>query len=211
MSDASGKYDKAQKNAVGARGRLTRLIRSIFDPRAAAHALKVLNYYNYTHAAELRAISRGKEVRISPVASFANGRNIVLGDRVRIGAGCSLWAGNGTARIVLGDDVMLGPNVMLTTSNYRFNDGAPIHAQLMNEADVIVGRDVWIGYGAVLLAGARIGEGAVIGAGAVVRGEIPAYAVVAAPPAVVVGRRARPAGAAATSDGPGPAPGEPGA
>ncbi|KUJ78578.1 CatB-related O-acetyltransferase [Ruegeria profundi] len=51
--------------------------------------------------------------------------------------------------------------------------------------DTIVGNDVWIGYGALILPGARIGNGAIIGAGAVVRGDIPPYAMVTGNPAEV--------------------------
>lgn len=51
--------------------------------------------------------------------------------------------------------------------------------------DTIVGHDVWIGYGALVLPGAQIGDGAIIGAGAVVRGKIPPYAVVTGNPSAV--------------------------
>lgn len=169
--------------------RLARLLRAIVDPRALAHGLKVLNYFNYTHVAELRAAQAGQDLRISPTASFANGRNIVLHDRVRVGAMAHLWAGNGTARIVLGADTMIAPHVMITAANYRFNSGAPINDQPMDEADVVIGEDVWIGYGAVILPGTVIGNGAVIGAGAVVHGKIPAKAIVAAHSAEIIGYR----------------------
>lgn len=148
-----------------------------------------MNYYNYSHVAELRQATIGKNVRISPTASFTNGRNLVLRDRARIGANVSLWAGSGTARIVIGEDALLAPNVMITAANYRFNDGAPINDQGMDEADIRVGRDVWIGYGATVLPGATIGDGAIIGAGAVVRDAVPSHAIVAAPAAPVVGYR----------------------
>lgn len=54
-----------------------------------------------------------------------------------------------------------------------------------NTRNTIVGNDVWIGYGALILPGARIGNGAIIGAGAVVRGDIPPYAMVTGNPAEV--------------------------
>jgi phosphonate metabolism protein (transferase hexapeptide repeat family) len=54
---------------------------------------------------------------------------------------------------------------------------------------VIVGPDVWIGHGAVVLPGRAIGTGAAVGAGAVVTKDVPDYAVVAGNPARVIRRR----------------------
>ena len=55
--------------------------------------------------------------------------------------------------------------------------------------DTVIGHDVWIGYGALILPGAEIGTGCIIGAGSVVRGRIPPYSVVTGNPAQVAGRR----------------------
>ncbi|MDO5758403.1 MAG: acyltransferase [Rhodobacterales bacterium] len=172
--------------------RLLRLILSTFDPRIWLHGLKVLNYYGYTHVTELRKATVGRDVRMSPTASFANAQNLYIRDRARIGANVSLWAGPGRGRIVIGEDTMIAPNVMLTAANYRFNDGSPITAQAMDEGDIILGRDVWIGHGVTILPGATIGDGAVIGAGSVVRGEVPPNAVFAGNPARIVKYRSIP-------------------
>lgn len=182
----------AEKKRMTRFQRLLRLIGSSLDPRAYGHLLKIVNYYNYTHVSELRQATRRGVQRISPTASFANGRNITLGDRISIGAGSSLWAGSGTARIEIGDDTLIAPAVMITAANYRYDDGSPINDQPMQEADIIVGRDVWLGYGAVVLAGVRIGDGAIIGAGAIVRSDVPQYAIVAGNPASVIGKRKQP-------------------
>jgi acetyltransferase-like isoleucine patch superfamily enzyme len=85
--------------------------------------------------------------------------------------------------------VLFGPEVVITAANYRFNDGAPVTKQLMEEGDVIVGADVWIGARAIILPGVTIGDGAIIGAGALVRGDVPPFAIAVGVPARVVGQR----------------------
>jgi len=55
--------------------------------------------------------------------------------------------------------------------------------------DTIIGHDVWLGYGALVLPGAQIGNGVIVGAGAVVRGKIPDYSIVTGNPAQVMRTR----------------------
>lgn len=54
---------------------------------------------------------------------------------------------------------------------------------------VDIGNDVWIGYGATILAGVRIGDGAVVASGAVVTKDVPPYAIVGGVPAKVIRNR----------------------
>ena len=160
--------------------RFLRLVGSSLDPRAYLHALRIVNFYNQTHVRPRRKLRVGQAARISPTATFANPEQIEIGPRCSIGARSYLWAGPSHGRIVLGPDCLIAPGVMMTAANYRFNDGSPINDQPMSEADIILGQDVWVGYGAVVLPGTTIGDGAIIGAGAVVRGTIPARAVITA-------------------------------
>lgn len=48
---------------------------------------------------------------------------------------------------------------------------------------VVLGNDVWIGHGAIVLPGVTIGDGGAVGAGAVVRHDVPAFSIVAGVPA----------------------------
>src|SRR5690606_27441444 len=48
---------------------------------------------------------------------------------------------------------------------------------------VVVGNDVWIGHGAVVMPGVTLGDGAVVGANAVVTHDVAPYTVVAGAPA----------------------------
>jgi virginiamycin A acetyltransferase len=57
------------------------------------------------------------------------------------------------------------------------------------KGDTVVGHDVWIGYGAVVMPGVQVGDGAVIGALSVVASDIPAYCIAAGNPARVIRQR----------------------
>lgn len=166
-----------------------RLLWSILDPRAWLHLLKMVNYYNYVHVVPKRQLRMGAGASISPDAVFANAERIVIGHRVRIGSRCHLWAGPGTGRIVIGDDVLFGPEVMLTAATYQYNQGSPVTDQPMTEGDIWIGNDVWLATRCIVLPGSTIGDGAVIAAGATVKGDIPPMAIVAGSPARVVGTR----------------------
>jgi len=58
-----------------------------------------------------------------------------------------------------------------------------------SKGDVIIGNDVWFGYGAMIMSGVTIGDGAVIGAGAVVTKDVEPYSIVAGNPAQLIRKR----------------------
>ena len=57
---------------------------------------------------------------------------------------------------------------------------------------IVIGNDVWIGYGATILSGVTIGNGSVIGAGAVVASDVDPYSIVIGNPARIVRKRFEP-------------------
>lgn len=183
----------AHKLRLSRAQRFWRLLRSTFDLRAWVHLVKMVNFYNYTHVQPLRKMQLGPNPSISPTAAFSYPERIVIGARVHIGFRCVIWAGPGKGRVVIGDDVLFGPEVMITAGSYRYNDGRPVTDQASDEADVVIGDDVWLGARVMVLPGARIGDGAIIGAHSVVRDEIPAMAVAVGSPARVVSERRLPA------------------
>lgn len=182
----------AHKKSLSRGQRLIRLIFGVIDPRAWIHLARIVNYYNFTHVIPRRKIAVGPGCGISPNVNFSNPERISIGARVNIGANGYIWAGPATGRVILGDDVLIGPEVVITAAGYRFNDGAPVTKQAMDEADVVIGRDVWLGARVIVLPGATIGDGAIIGAGALVRGDIPAMSVAVGVPARVVASRKLP-------------------
>ncbi|SCM66073.1 hypothetical protein KARMA_0245 [Donghicola eburneus] len=169
--------------------RFWRLLSGVLDPRAWLHLLRIVNHYNHTHVAPRRQLTLGAGSQISPTTSFANPERITAGRGLHLGAESTLWAGPAFGAIHIGNDVLMGPSVLVTAANYRFNDGQPVTSQAMDEADVVIGDDVWLGARALVMPGVTIGDGAIIAAGAVVTKDIPAFAIAAGVPAKVVGER----------------------
>jgi acetyltransferase-like isoleucine patch superfamily enzyme len=58
-----------------------------------------------------------------------------------------------------------------------------------SRGDVVIGADVWLGSGCMILSGVRIGPGAVVAARAVVTKDVPPYAIVGGNPARVIRHR----------------------
>lgn len=140
-------------------------------------------------------LSLGSNVRLSGKSSFVFGNtgkdrpSISLGDDCFLGHGCSIRS---SASVTIGNDCLLASGVSIT--DY---DGHPLDALRRRAGHrtpphgirpVIIGDDVWIGQGAIVLKGVTIGSRSVVGAGSVVVRDVPSDCVVAGNPARVVKR-----------------------
>ncbi len=121
----------------------------------------------------------GRSVFLETVGS---GR-IVLGSHVRINTGCVLVS---YASIRLGDDCLVGEYVSIRDADHGMDTGSPMRSQPHESAPIVIGDNVWIARGAVILQGVTIGRGAVVAANSVVVADVPPNAVVAGAPARVV-------------------------
>lgn len=109
----------------------------------------------------------------------AYGVNIALGQNVYLNAGCTILD---TAPVHIGDDTMFGPNVQIYCADHH-KDAALRTVGLERAHPVTIGRQVWIGGGAIVLPGITIGDRAIVGAGSVVTRDVPAGATVVGNPA----------------------------
>ena len=87
--------------------------------------------------------------------------------------------------IYVGDNTMIGPNVTIATAGHPI-DPALRDVQAQFNMEVLIGRNVWIGGGCVLLPGVSIGDNTVIGAGSIVTKDIPANVVAYGNPCRVI-------------------------
>ncbi len=124
----------------------------------------------------------GRDVNVEKGAEFGGGSQIEIGDRS--GLGINSWVDN----VSIGDDVMMGPYVMIMSQNHVFDDlTKPMDLQgHAPSKKVIIEDDVWIGARVIILPGRKIGKGAIIGAGAVVTRDVPKYAIVGGNPAKIL-------------------------
>jgi len=107
---------------------------------------------------------------------FLEGK-VIVGDRVTIKCGVSLWDG-----MVVENDVFIGPNACFT------NDLRPRSKQYPDDyPKTLLSEGCTIGANATLLPGLTIGRWAMVGAGAVVTRNVPEYALVLGNPARRVG------------------------
>lgn len=108
-------------------------------------------------------------VVIQPPFFCDYGTNIELGERVYFNAGCVVLD---VCRVTIGAFTLFGPGVQILTPLH------PLDAKLRRTHEygkpIVIGEDVWVGGGALILAGVTIGDRTVIGAGSVVSRSIPA-------------------------------------
>jgi galactoside O-acetyltransferase len=114
---------------------------------------------------------------------------IEFGDRVSFNANVYINACIG-GRIVLGNDVLVAPNVVMRASDHVFDDVTkPIAEQGHTGREIIVEYDVWLSSNVTVVGGVRIGKGAVVAAGAVVTKDVAPYTVVGGVPARFIKNR----------------------
>jgi len=95
---------------------------------------------------------------------------------------CKIRCGS---KITIGDDCAISHNVTILDSDFHvlIRNGVK---QPRHGTGVEIGNNVWIGTGVTIMKNVHIGDGAVIAAGSLVNKDVPAHALVAGSPAVVI-------------------------
>lgn len=184
MNDKFHKVHFARKSKTGY---LKQILKCVLDLSLFKDMINRTVYYCVNHTIGMKQANIGKNTKIHATVILRQARNIEIGDNCLINHNVALQAGKVNGKIKLGNHVGLGPNVMIFAFNHAFDiRETPILEQDYYDADVVIGDDVWVGGGSIILAGVTIGKGAIIAAGAVVNHDVPEYAIVAGVPAKVV-------------------------
>lgn len=126
--------------------------------------------------------SAGPDIELEPPFRCDYGAQLEIG--ARSFANFNLIALD-VARITIGADVQMGPNVQLLTAGHPL-DPARRRAKWEWGKPITIHDNVWLGGGVIVCPGVTIGEHTVVGAGSVVTKDLPPNVVAVGSPARVI-------------------------
>ena len=123
------------------------------------------------------------ELRIDRKLKMHNGAKIRVRKGGKLEIGKNFGMSNGCVvtaydHIKIGDNVMLGPNVLIYDQDHDYQAEGGVAAMKFKTTPVVIGNNVWIGANTLILRGTTIGDNSVVGGGTVIKGEYPPNSVV---------------------------------
>jgi acetyltransferase-like isoleucine patch superfamily enzyme len=113
--------------------------------------------------------------------------SIEIGNNVCFNTDCHIACIN---KIVIGNNVLIASRVFITDHAHGDTDSgidlAPGDRPLLSKGPVIIGNNVWIGEGVVILPNVKIGDNCIIGANSVVTKNFEKNSVIAGIPAKII-------------------------
>lgn len=138
------------------------------------------NNFNAQSRLKLRAFDYYEGFKYNPT--------ITIGDNFYAGTDCHIGA---IGKIMIGNNVTLASKVTIIDHSHGIGDYSDIKIPVLKrklgrKGDILIGNNVWICEGAVILSGVNIGKNSIIGANAVVTHDIPANCIAVGIPAKVI-------------------------
>ena len=136
------------------------------------------------------AVTMGKDVHVHRDSTLHTGDGglIDIGAHTHIQPRCQVVAFKGT--ITIGCGCEIAPHCAFYAYDHGFAAGTPVRKQpISTKGGIVLGDDVWLGFGVIILDGVTIGDDAVVGAGSVVTSNIPPRCIAAGNPAQVRKKR----------------------
>lgn len=126
--------------------------------------------------------------------NFYCGKSCFISKKNRISAGRNFFMGNYchlACDAEIGNDVLFASFVSLVGGDHAFNiKGLTINKSGVDSIKkIIIGDDVWIGHGSIIMTGVKIGDGSIVAAGSVVTKNVAPYTIVGGNPAKFIKNR----------------------
>lgn len=158
------------------REQLLRSKNVFIDPQAIGYQNA---FYEGNNAVPARCQFMGNEIYIGYNTTL--GYNNLIGGNVNIGKYCQI--GSDVAFHATNHPI----SYMTTYINKNLFSGELI--SLKQENKIVIGNDVWIGHGVIIVGNVTIGNGAILAAGSVVTKDVDSYTIVAGVPGKTVRKR----------------------
>ncbi|RRO01999.1 acyltransferase [Pectobacterium aquaticum] len=152
---------------------------------------KILHlYYRFKYSFFL-----DKKIKISKSSFIHNGATFIIekkshaeinvGNGVYIGRYANIHTGS---LIKIGDFSVLSDYVYISTLSHRFepHDGPIMQQGDYDKGPIILGSNVFVGFGVKIMPNVQIGDWTIIGSGSVVTKSLPGYCMVAGNPAKII-------------------------
>jgi acetyltransferase-like isoleucine patch superfamily enzyme len=166
------------------------IVATVFSLTFIKQCFSLFAYFIVNYVWGRKKASIGKGTKVHPTVIMRQSERIVIGKGSLINHNNVLQAGKKTGKILIGNYVHTGANVMMFAFNHSIDDiETPSVLQDYYDADVVIEDDVWVGAGSVILAGVTIGKGSVIAAGSVVNKDVEPYSIVGGVPAKLLKMR----------------------
>ncbi len=115
---------------------------------------------------------------------------VEIGDKTVFGQDCTI---SSYKRVRIGEQCVIADRAMFIDFDHGVTEvEKPIRLQGIYKRELLIGANVWIGYGACFLRGVRVGDNAIVGTNSVVTKDVPANAVVGGAPARLIRMREAP-------------------
>ncbi len=182
---------------IGAQADFKSRIESYHQSSIIAQSAQIANTGSIDNNQDKSSVRIGENAIVrGNLMTFGHGGEIIIGNDTFIGPGTRIWS---SKRISIGERVLISHNVHVLDNNShpldsedRYNDLLHIReigfqqTNDLNEKNIIIKDDVWIGFNATILKGVIIGKGAIIGANTIIRKSVPDYAIVVGNPPKII-------------------------
>lgn len=169
-----------------------RLINAIIHDNVSIYKCAIISNGNIKNSIE---IDEGSHIAGLLYTAINKGK-IIIGKNTYLGESSRIYSVKG---VFIGNNVQIAHNVNIFDNNIHSLQHLKRRQEFVvnttkgfsqindvHEKEVIIGDDVWVGTGSIILKGVTIGENSIIGAGSVVVKDVPPNTIVAGNPAKVI-------------------------